>query len=104
VVLAAFVSPYRADRQSVRGLFPVGRFFEVHVDADLATCRSRDPKGLYAKADQGEIAQFTGVSAPYEAPQQPELHLRTDVESVDDAVDRIISRLRSDGLIDRRTE
>jgi bifunctional enzyme CysN/CysC len=99
IVLAAFVSPYRADRQAVRALFPVGSFFEVHVDADLETCRGRDPKGLYAKADEGKIPEFTGVSAPYEAPLQPEIHVDTGRDAVDATVERILARLRENGFI-----
>ena len=98
VVLAAFVSPYIVDRDRVRALFPDAGFFEIHVDADLDTCRSRDPKGLYEKALAGQIANFTGVTSPYEAPLTPELHLRTDQLSVDEAVDAILEQLRSRGL------
>jgi bifunctional enzyme CysN/CysC len=99
VVLAAFVSPYRNDRERVRALIPEGRFFEVHVDADLDTCRARDPKGLYARADAGEIPEFTGVSAPYEAPERPELALDTTRLSADDAVERILLTLQEVGVI-----
>lgn len=98
VVLAAFVSPYIADRDRVRTLFPEAGFFEIHVDADLETCRSRDPKGLYEKAITGQIANFTGVSSPYEAPVRPELHIPTGDLSVDEAVDAILQRLHSSGI------
>ncbi len=98
VVLAAFVSPYLADRDRVRALFPEAGFFEIHVDADLDTCRSRDPKGLYEKALAGQIANFTGVTSPYEAPLTPELHLKTDQLSVDEAVDAILHKLQASGL------
>lgn len=73
VVLSAFISPYRADRDRVRSLHPPGRFIEVHVDTPLEVCEMRDAKGLYAKARSGEIPDFSGVSAPYEAPVAPEL-------------------------------
>lgn len=73
VVLATFISPYRNDREAVRGLMPEGRFIEVFVDSDLEACEARDPKGLYKKARRGEIADFTGITAPYEKPAQPEL-------------------------------
>jgi bifunctional enzyme CysN/CysC len=99
VVLAAFVSPYRADRERVRGLFPEGRFYEIHVDADLETCRARDPKGLYARAAAGAIQQFTGVSAPYEAPERPELRLDTTGLSIADSVELILGRLRVDEVL-----
>lgn len=75
VTLTAFVSPFRADRESVRESLPAGDFIEVFVDASLETCESRDPKGLYKKARAGEIANFTGISSPYEPPEQPELVL-----------------------------
>jgi adenylylsulfate kinase-like enzyme len=83
----------------VRGLFPKGRFFEIHVDCSLETCRRRDPKGLYAKADRGEIADFTGISSPYETPVRPEVTLHTDREGVGDAVDRLLSLLRREGIL-----
>jgi bifunctional enzyme CysN/CysC len=91
--------PYRDDRERVRAMIPEGRFFEVHVDADLDTCRARDPKGLYARADAGEIPEFTGVSAPYEAPERPELALDTTRLSADDAVERILLTLQEVGVI-----
>jgi hypothetical protein len=76
IVVTAFISPYRADRDSVRAIAPE-LFHEVHVQADLATCEQRDPKGLYAKARAGKIAEFTGISAPYEAPEAAELVIDT---------------------------
>jgi len=85
LVLTAFISPYRADRDRVRALAPE-LFHEIHVDADLGTCEQRDPKGLYAKARKGEIAEFTGISAPYEPPSAPELHLDTALNSVEESV------------------
>jgi bifunctional enzyme CysN/CysC len=85
LVLTAFISPYRADRDRVRALAS-DIFHEIHVDADLNTCEARDPKGLYAKARRGEIADFTGVSAPYEPPVSPELHLDTAKHSVEESV------------------
>jgi adenylylsulfate kinase len=75
VTLTAFVSPFRADRDSVRASLPEGDFIEVFVDASLETCESRDPKGLYKKARAGEISNFTGISSPYEPPKRPELVL-----------------------------
>jgi bifunctional enzyme CysN/CysC len=99
VVLCTFVSPYREDRARVRALVPEGRFLEVFVDAPLEELRRRDPKGLYARAERGEVAGLTGVSAPYEAPDAPELVLRTDRISVDEAVDQVLSRLRAEGIL-----
>ncbi len=89
VVLCTFVSPYQEDRNRVRALVPEGRFVEVFVDVDLETAKGRDPKGLYARADVGEIANLTGVSAPYEAPTNPEVILETAGASVDEAVDTL---------------
>ena len=89
VVLASFVSPYRRDRDRVRSLHPDGSFVEVFVDAPLAVCEQRDPKGLYARARAGAIAEVTGVSAPYEAPTDPEMRIDTsaiDVETASAAV------------------
>ncbi len=77
VVLSAFISPYAADRDRVRGLHPPGRFVEVHVATPLEVCEQRDVKGLYAKARRGEIPDFSGISAPYEAPDSPELVVDT---------------------------
>ncbi|RDK90803.1 adenylyl-sulfate kinase [Enterobacillus tribolii] len=75
VVLTAFISPHRHERQKVRDMLPAGRFFEVFVDTPLAVCERRDPKGLYKKARAGEITNFTGIDAVYEAPLRPEIHL-----------------------------
>jgi bifunctional enzyme CysN/CysC len=99
IVLCAFVSPYREDRQRVRSLFPSDRFLEIHVDADLETCQARDPKGLYARAAAGEIRGFTGIDAPYEAPTDAEIRLDTRALGVDAAVDQLIERLRREAII-----
>ena len=93
VVITAFISPYRSDRDAVRHLFQPGEFFETWVDCSLETCRQRDPKGLYLKADAGEIADFTGVSAPYEAPFNAEITIHSDRLSEDEAVSAIIAWL-----------
>ncbi|HYR06797.1 MAG TPA: sulfate adenylyltransferase subunit CysN [Longimicrobium sp.] len=98
VVLCTFVSPYEADRARVRALLPEGRFLEVHVDCGMDELKRRDPKGLYAKAEAGELAELTGVTAPYEAPRAPELLLRTDRETVDQAVERVLQALRAAGV------
>jgi bifunctional enzyme CysN/CysC len=94
IVLCAFVSPYAADRARVRALVPAGRFVEVFVEADVETCRARDPKGLYARSADGRLDQFTGVTAPYEAPSAPELTIDTRVTSADDAAERVIRYLQ----------
>ena len=102
LTLAAFVSPYRADRDAVRSLLAPGDFIEVYVAADLSVCESRDPKGLYKRARAGEIADFTGISAPYEEPENPELTLRTDRESVDASATRVVTFLEQRGIIPQR--
>jgi bifunctional enzyme CysN/CysC len=81
IVLCSFISPFRADRQMVRGLVDDGEFIEIFVDAPLEDCIKRDPKGLYAKAKSGKLKNFTGIDSPYEAPEAPEIHLRTQEQS-----------------------
>jgi len=81
IVMTAFISPYKNDRNVVRSLLNEEEFIEVFVDATIETCESRDPKGLYKKARNGEIKEFTGISAPYEAPENPEMTLNTTEES-----------------------
>jgi bifunctional enzyme CysN/CysC len=93
ICITAFISPYRSDRELARGIAPPGRFLEVYANAPLAVCESRDPKGLYAKARRGEIKEFTGVSAPYEAPHQPEIELRTDQLTIPECVSRLLAAL-----------
>lgn len=78
IVLAAFISPYQSDRAAIRDRFAPGQFFEIFVDTPLSVCIKRDPKGLYAKALDGKIPNFTGINAPFEAPEQPDLHLQGD--------------------------
>ena len=99
VTLCTFVSPYRADRDRVRALVPDGRFVEVWVDVDVETARQRDPKGLYAKAEAGEIQNLTGVSAPYEAPEAPEVRLDTSRQSVAEAADAVLAALAEAGVM-----
>lgn len=82
IVISAFISPYLADRQIARDA-AAGGFHEVYISADLAACEARDPKGLYKKAHRGEIPEFTGISAPYEAPESPELEVDTGVLSIE---------------------
>jgi len=92
VVLTAFISPYRADRQQVRDLHPTGAFTEVYVDTPLEVCEERDVKGLYAKARAGEIPEFSGISAPYEAPDGPEITVDTS-RPLAECVDSVIAQL-----------
>lgn len=97
--VTAFISPYRADRDQVRRLMSSGEFIEVYVDCPLAECERRDPKGHYKKARAGEIPDFTGVSAPYEPPLQPEIVVRTDRESEATCAGRILSYLEGNGYV-----
>lgn len=99
IVIAAFISPYRTDRQQARQLMADGEFIEVHVDVPLAVAEQRDPKGLYRRARRGELPQFTGIDAPYEAPQAPELRLDTAVLAPDDAVDQLHALLVRRGVV-----
>jgi bifunctional enzyme CysN/CysC len=96
IVITAFISPYRDDRELVRKITPEGKFIEVFVNAPLEVCEKRDPKGLYAKARANEIQEFTGISAPYEAPNQAELEIRTDRMSVQECVARIMEYLHAE--------
>ncbi len=99
VCITAFISPYASDRQQVRAIHDDGDFIEIHVNCPLPQCEARDPKGLYAKARRGEIKQFTGISAPYEVPEQPEIEIRTDQEEVSRSTDRVIRFLEERGYL-----
>lgn len=102
VNLVAFISPYRKDRQFARKLAGDDTFIEVFVDCPLPVCEQRDPKGAYAKARAGMIHEFTGISAPYEIPESPEIHLRTDITPLRECVDSILSHLEIRGHIPKR--
>jgi bifunctional enzyme CysN/CysC len=95
VVLATFISPYRADRDMARALFKEGEFLEIFVDTPLDVCKQRDPKGLYKKASKGEIKNFTGIDSDYEAPEQPDFVINTHKYTVDEAVVRLFDLLPS---------
>jgi adenylylsulfate kinase len=99
VVFTSFISPYRADRDLVRSIHDAGRFIEVHVNASVDTCESRDVKGLYKKARAGEIKEFTGISAPYEAPLTPELTIDTNGEPVEKSVEQLVTFLTAKGYL-----
>jgi len=99
VVLTAFVSPFRADRDKARALVEAGDFVEIHCAADLGVCEERDTKGLYAKARAGTIKDFTGISSPYEAPEQPELRVDTGSQSLDDCVAQVVAYLIQETII-----
>ena len=98
--LTAFISPYREDRDMVRAMLPEGEFIEIYVKCPLEVCESRDPKGLYKKARLGEIKEFTGVSAPYEEPLQPELVIETDRQTIEESVRQVVGYLKERGYID----
>lgn len=95
ICIVAFISPFRADRTAARQLLPPGQFLEVFINAPLAICEQRDPKGLYAKARRGEIPQFTGLTSPYEPPENPDIELRTDALTVEDCTRKILSVLET---------
>jgi bifunctional enzyme CysN/CysC len=99
IVLCTFVSPFAEDRARLRSSFPSGRFYEVFVDADVETCRQRDPKGLYAKALKGEVGEFTGITSPYEPPEDPSMTLNTTELSPEAAVERLVELLRADHIL-----
>ncbi|QNI90078.1 adenylyl-sulfate kinase [Synechococcus sp. ROS8604] len=99
IVLTAFVSPFRADRDKARALVNAGDFIEIHCAADLSVCEERDTKGLYAKARAGEIKEFTGISSPYEAPEHPELNINTGNSSLDSCVEQVIHYLVEQKII-----
>lgn len=98
--MTAFISPYRADRQKARSLAMEGEFIEVFCKCSLEVCESRDAKGLYKKARTGEIPEYTGISAPYEEPENPEIIIETDKVTIEQGVDTIIYFLEKNGIIE----
>ncbi|MFA5573967.1 MAG: adenylyl-sulfate kinase [Brumimicrobium sp.] len=98
IVLAAFISPTIKDRKMVEEIVGEDQFFEIFVDTDLETCEKRDVKGLYQKARKGEIKNFTGIDSPYEKPENPDVHIRTEKESVEDAVRKLINFVKNISL------
>ncbi|MES9924495.1 MAG: adenylyl-sulfate kinase [Candidatus Thiodiazotropha endolucinida] len=99
IALTAFISPIREDRERARGLFPHGDFIEVYVSCPLEVCESRDVKGLYKKARSGEIPNFTGISAPYDVPDKPEIVIETQDRTVQECVHELIEALEQRGVI-----
>jgi len=93
IVITAFISPFRAEREMVRQMLPAGEFVEVFVDTSLAEAEKRDVKGLYAKARSGQLKNFTGIDSPYEAPEDAEIRIDTSALSPDEAADRIVNYL-----------
>jgi len=99
ITITAFISPYRVDRDFCRNLVGEGRFIEIFAKASLDTCEKRDPKGMYKKVRAGIIKEFTGISAPYEEPLNPELVIDTDKETIEDCTDKVIDKIEELGLL-----
>lgn len=99
IVMTAFISPFRSDRTLVRELFDEGEFVEIFIDCPLEECERRDPKKLYAKARLGEIKGFTGIDSPYEEPIHPEITIRSDLLTVEEAVQQVVFYLKEKQLI-----
>ena len=99
IALTAFISPFKADREMVRALFPHGEFIEVYCNAPLDVCESRDVKGLYKKARAGEIKNYTGIDSPYEAPINPEMSVATGSDELELCAEQVLETLRSKGLV-----
>ncbi len=98
-MLVSFISPFRAERRLARDAVEDGEFIEVFVDTPLDVAEARDPKGLYAKARAGELANFTGIDSPYEPPEAPEVHVDTTSMTAEEAADEIIDALQLRGVI-----
>jgi bifunctional enzyme CysN/CysC len=99
IVLCSFISPFRAERRMVRELVGDGEFVEIHVDTPLEICKQRDPKGLYARAMEGKIKNFTGIDSPYEPPEKAEIIVDTSKGSAEDVAARIVAALREKQII-----
>lgn len=104
ITLTAFISPYRADRDQVRALLADREFIEVFVDTPLAVCEQRDVKQLYAKARRGEITGFTGIDAPYEAPNNPEITIDTSAQPLGTSVNQVLAYLQNHGYLGGRRD
>lgn len=99
IVLTAFVSPFRTDREFVRSLFPHGEFLEIYCNTPLAVCEQRDVKGHYRMAREGKIPNFTGISSPYEAPVNAELEIDTSQVGLEECVERVVGLVRERGIL-----
>ena len=99
IVMTAFISPFRVDRERARSLFPHGDFIEIFCDCSLAVCEQRDVKGMYQRARAGEIPHFTGISSPYEAPIEPELRVATGELSLEESVEAVVTMLAERGFL-----
>ena len=99
LVSTAFISPFESDRKMVRDLVPTGQFIEIFIDTPLEVCEQRDPKGLYKKARNGEIKNFTGIDSDYDIPTNPEIHIKTAQMSVEACADAVIEQLKQLGIV-----
>ena len=99
ITLTAFISPFKIERQQARQLFAVDDFIEIYCQCDLAVCEQRDVKRLYQKARRGEIKEFTGISSPYEPPEQPELIVETGRLALEDCVEQVLTLLKQKGIL-----
>ena len=99
ITLTAFISPFKEDREKVRNLMPQGDFLEVFVDCSIEVCEKRDVKGMYKRARAGEILNFTGISSPYETPDDAELVIKTDSKTLEESVDEVMKMLIDRGII-----
>jgi len=99
IVLTAFISPFRDERRKVRSMMPHGDFIEIYVDCPIEVCESRDVKGLYQKARDGEINQFTGISSPYEPPETQELTVNTSQETLKESATKVLNLLKERGIV-----
>ncbi|OED64310.1 adenylyl-sulfate kinase [Vibrio tasmaniensis ZS-17] len=99
IVLTAFISPFISDRQQVRDLLGEQQFLEVFIDTPLEVCEARDPKGLYKKARKGEIKHFTGIDSEYQAPMNPEIHVKTAGKNIEECGEQVVNALRERGYI-----
>jgi len=99
IVLTAFISPFREERRKVRSMMPHGDFIEIYIDCPIEVCESRDVKGLYQKARDGEISQFTGISSPYEPPEAQELTVNTSEETLKESTIKILRLLNERGIV-----
>jgi adenylylsulfate kinase len=102
ISLIAFISPFRKDREKVRAIVGNDRFIEIFVDCPIEVCIERDPKGIYARALRGEIKEFTGISSPYETPENPDIVIHSDRERFEDVVERLVTFLKGRGMVGKR--
>lgn len=99
IVSTAFISPFKEDRQQARDLLNTGEFIEVFIDTPIEVCEQRDPKGLYKKARAGEIKNFTGIDSTYEAPESPEIHVKTAEQSIEECVEQVVCYLKEANIL-----